>query len=354
MVQVSRIIGYISALVFATPLTVTAETLVIGTWGGPYEEAQDSILLSPFSESTGINLRKIRYSGGLDIFHSNELPDVLDMLEEDAMLACDRGQLSTLPAEYIKSITIEANDDYLDGAITKCAVAHSTYSTIVAFDERAFPDEKPSRIQDFFDTEKFPGKRAVQKSPAALFEWALMAEGVPNSQIYDLLSTERGMRLVLQRLESIREHLVWWSTPEESVELLEKQTVVMSSGYNGRFFDARSRNLPINFIWDGQIIDRSVWASPKRRSSSLPASLAFIRFATQPRRMGRIAELIPYGPTRKSAYEFIGRHPKYGMNMIPQLPTAPRHIAVSLIRDTRWYARTSQFRHSRFEKWLSR
>ncbi len=326
----------------------------MGTWGGPYEDAQDVALFEPFTASTEINLTKVRYTGGLDIFDSDELPDILDMLEEDAIMACERGQLSRLPDAYIKAIVIEAGDDFIDGAITECSIAHSTFSTIVAFDERAFPDEKPSRIQDFFDIEKFPGKRAVQKNPAAIFEWALMAEGVPLSQIYDLLSTERGMRLALRRMDSVREHLIWWTTPEESVELLKNQDVVMSSGYNGRFFDARARNVPLDVIWDGQIIDRSVWAAPSKRSSSLPTALEFVQFVTQSRRMGNIAELIPYGPTRKSAFGFIGRHPVYGMNMVPQLPTAPRHLGASLIRDTRWYARTTEFRHSNFEHWLER
>ena len=179
MVPVSHFISGISALVLTAQLCVASESLTLGTWGGPYEEAQEIALFQPFTKSTGIDLVKIEYTGGLDVLNSNEQPDLLDMLEEDAIVACDRGQLSPLPDQYIKTMREEAGNDFIKGAITDCSVAHSTYSTIVAFDERAFPDEKPSRIQDFFDIEKFPGKRAVQKNPAALLEWALMAEGVP-------------------------------------------------------------------------------------------------------------------------------------------------------------------------------
>lgn len=353
MAPVSNIIVFMCALIFTTQLCA-ADSLSVGTWGGPYEDAQDIALFKPFTASSKIRISKVRYTGGLDILDTDEPPDILDMLEEDAIMACERGQLSRLPDAYIKNLTTRAGDDFIDGAITDCAIAHSTFSTIIAFDERAFPDVKPSRIQDFFDTNKFPGKRAIQKNPTAIFEWALMAEGVPLSQIYDLLSTERGMRLALKRMDSVREHLIWWTTPNESIELLKNQDVVMSSGYNGRFFDARARNLPLNIIWDGQIIDRSVWAAPSKRSTSLPIALEFVQFVTQARRMGRIAELIPYGPTRKSAFGFIGRHPVYGMNMVPQLPTAPRHMGTSLVRDTRWYARTTEFRRSNFERWLVR
>jgi len=341
-------------LVYSLQPLNAAEVLRIGTWGGPYEVAQDIALFEPFTQSSGIELEKIRYIGGLDVFQEEEQPAVLDMLEEDAMIACEQGQLLKLPEDFMASVQVKVPHDFMAGALSECAIAHITFSSIIAYDERAFPDEKPSRIRDFFDVVKFPGKRALQKDPTALFEWALMAEGVPLSQVYDLLSTERGMRLALKRLDSVREHLIWWSTPAESVELLDNQTVVMSSGYNGRFFDARTRNVPLSLIWDGQIIDRSVWAVPSQQASALPDALEFMRFVTAAKRMGALAELIPYGPTRKSAFGFIGSHPEHGMNMVSQLPTAPRHYESSLIRDTRWYARTTEFRRDNFTRWLQR
>lgn len=283
MIRFSGLSGCFYVLMFAASFSNAAEPLVIGTWGGPYEVAQDAALFQPFTESTGIEIQKTRYIGGLEVFNDVAQPDVLDMLEEDAIVACERGLLSKLPDDFLDDMLSSSSDkdDFFDGAITECAIAHLTFSTIIAYDERAFPDEKPNRIRDFFDIEKFPGKRAIKQDPAALFEWALMAEGVPISQIYDLLSTERGMRLALNRLENLREHLVWWTTPEESVALLEDQTVVMSSGYNGRFFDARTRDVPLNLIWDGQIIDRSVWAAPAKRAAALSNVFEFMRFVTQ-------------------------------------------------------------------------
>ena len=43
----------------------------------------------------------------------------------------------------------------------------------MAYDERAFPGVKPTRIGDFFDTARFPGPRAVQRGPDGILEWAL-------------------------------------------------------------------------------------------------------------------------------------------------------------------------------------
>lgn len=202
------------------------------------------------------------------------------MLEDEAKVACragllkpiDHARLSTAKLTRTPSnqALVEDDDfsrqDFHPGVFARCSVAHLTFSTLIAYDERAFTGEKPRRIDDLFDLERFPGKRALQRSPSALFEWAMMAEGVPVSQIYDLLSTERGLRLVLQRLEVLRGHIIWWDNPAEAVALLEQGQVVMASGYNGRFFDAWSRGAPINMIWDGQIIDRSVGHTQSLRS----------------------------------------------------------------------------------------
>ena len=234
----------------STPLTV-------GTWGGSYEMAQRSALFDPYTSRAGTPIETLLYQGGLAVFDTERVPDVLDMIEEDAIAACDRGLLERLdPADFVDRVA------ETDTALLPCAVAHLTFSTLVAFDESAFVGEKPQSIDDLFDVQRFPGKRALQRSPAAIFEWAMLAEGVPPSQVYDLLSTERGLRLVRRQLERLRGHVLWWDDPAEAVRLLVSGEASMASGYNGRFFDAWAAKRPIGMIWDGQIIDRSVWAVP--------------------------------------------------------------------------------------------
>ena len=363
-------------IILLTSISVQAEkttpfdnSLLIGTWGGPYQLAQQVALFSPFEQSYGIGIQTSEYTGGLEVFYQSTPPDILDMLEEEAELACEQGQLKTIDHTSLlhagRSGQTNSNfkgdvanrddfakNDFQAGAFAPCSVAHLTFSTLIAYDERAFTGEKPKHVSDLFDLDRFPGKRALQRSPAALFEWAMMAEGVPVSQIYDLLSTERGLRLTLRRVEKLRGHIIWWDTPAEAVELLEQSKVVMASGYNGRFFDAWSRGVPINMIWDGQIIDRSVWAIPSASTIDKKTALSFLRFALHPERLAHIARQIPYGPTRKSAFAYIGLHPETGIVMSDHLPTADHHLTNALQRDTRWYARTSQLREAYFSRWM--
>jgi putative spermidine/putrescine transport system substrate-binding protein len=346
-------------------------SMTIGTWGGPYEAAQENALFAPFEQSSGIDIRISHYTGGLDIFDQPSPPDILDMLKEDAELACEKKLLKPIDLASLSQARISnksaqkalhageldttddfAKHDFYEGVFAPCSVAHSTFSTLIAYDERAFTGEKPTRINDLFDLERFPGKRALQRSPAALFEWAMMAEDVPTSQIYDLLSTERGLRLVLKNLEKLRDHIIWWETPEDAVSLLEQGEAVMASGYNGRFFNAWSRGVPINMIWDGQIIDRSVWAIASTSTINTNNALSFLRFALHPQRLAHMARQIPYGPLRPSAFRYIGLNQDTGIDMRDHLPTADHHLTNALHRDTRWYARTFSLRHTYFTRWV--
>ncbi|MEH6456229.1 MAG: extracellular solute-binding protein [Cocleimonas sp.] len=336
------------------------EELTIATWGGSYEKAQQAALFEPFETATSVQINTLRYAGGIDILKSDLMPDIIDMSLEDAVLACDQQLLHKIKMASIVKTNIaefKAKKDFVENSLLPCGIAHLSYSTLIAYDERVFTGEKPQRIKDFFDTKRFPGKRALQKSPAAILEWALMAEGVPVDQVYDLLSTERGLRLAFRRLDSIKKDIIWWDNAKQAAALLESGKVVMASGYNGRFFNAQINGAPITMIWDAQIIDWNVWVMPKSKKgkkSNIDLSYDFIRFVTQTEKMARLAEIIPYGPSRKSALKRIGLHAEKGFSMRDHLPTAKHHLDRAIFRDANWYANTLELRNSRFWDWLNK
>ncbi len=342
----------------STTFLYAQEDLTIATWGGSYEKAQQIALFAPFENATGIQINTQHYSGDLAILKSDLMPDIIDMTLDDALIACDKKLLQKLDINKILNTNedgINPKKDFVKNSLLPCGIAHLSYSTLIAYDERQFSGEKPQTISDFFDTKKFPGKRAINKTPSAILEWALIAEGVPIDQVYDLLSTERGMRLAFRRLNSIRNDIIWWDNPKQAATLLTTGKAAMASGYNGRFFNAQLNGAPITMIWDAQIIDWNVWVIPKQKKSNTKAKLKndFIRFVTKSEQMAKLAELIPYGPSRKSALSRIGLHAKLGFSMRDQLPTASHHLDRALFRDANWYANTSALRKTRFWDWLN-
>ncbi len=187
----------------------------------------------------------------------------------------------------------------------------------------AFPSVKPGTIEGFFDIEAFPGKKAIQQGPYVILELALIAEGVPTAQVYGLLSTDRGLKLVFRKLDEIRSAIVWWHDPSESASLPEEGEAAMALGCNGRFFRAAESGLPIRIIWDWRLTD--------------------------------LAEIIPFGPARLTLMNRSGHvgGGRVSISMLDYLQSAPRHGMRALERDSEWYAHTWELRMRRFQDWLA-
>ena len=347
-----RFSGISVALWLAVP--AAAQELTVASWGGAYEAAQRAAVFAPYEDETGAEVAMVQYDGTAAALAERAGPegwDLVDMLSDQARAACAAGDLLELDARALLGRAAVA--DFSPAGPTACAVPQNVYARVMAYDERAFPGLKPTRIADFFDTERFPGKRAVQKSPDGILEWALLAEGVPPEQVYGLLSTDRGLRLAFRRLDTIREHIVWWTDPARPAELLESGDAVMAAGYNGRFFSmAESGAAPVNIVWDGRIIGVEVWAIPAA-SDSPAAARDLLAHAVSPAAMARLAERIPYGPARRAAFDRIGLNPETGTPMRPHLPNAPQHGQGALVRDAAWYANTQALRDRRFAEWLA-
>ena len=338
-----------------------ARTMTVATWGGPYEHSQNKAYFEPFTKETGIRIRTERYDGGLAELRRQagrgEITwDLVDMTMADNRAACNQGLLETIDHSILPPALdgTPAEEDFVDGALTRCGVSQIVYAMVTAYNREAFPGERPARMKDIFDLRRFPGKRALQKAPEANLEWALRSYGVPREDLYQLLSTERGLRLAFERLDRIRDHVVWWTTVDQPVELLVTGEAVIASHYNGRLFDAAIvHGHPIEIIWDAQIYELGAWGVPKG-TPRLEEVLEFIRFATGTRPLADQAKYIAYGPARRSSMQLVSRHAETGVDMRPHLPTSPTNFGTAILKDTEWYGSLYDRIKARFVAWLGK
>ena len=352
-----RLLSATIVAAFAAMPSAADESIVVVSWGGSYEDAQRTAIFEPFAEYSGAMPTILQHSGSIEDIRARaqaESWDVVDMQEDHAITACDQGLL--LEADYRNVVSAQngsrPEDDFVNGAFLECSVAQNLYATVVAYDDRAFPGIKPSRIDDFFDIANFPGKRALPKSPDAVLEWALLAVGVPVRQVYDLLSTDRGLRLAFRKLNEIRDSIIWWSDISTAVGMLKEGSAAMAAGFNGRFFSAsHDSGAPITIIWDGRIIGYEVWAIVASTDREKLAR-EFIDFATSPVQLAKLAEIIPYGPARTSALLRVGKNSVSGTPISDHLPNAPHHKRRAIVRDSAWYSNTASLRQRRFDAWL--
>ena len=189
-------------------------------------------------------------------------------------------------------------------------------------DSDKFPRARPSAA-DFFDLEKFPGKRGLRKGAKSSLELALMADGVPAAEVYELLATPEGVDRAFAKLDTIKDEVIWWEAGAQPPQLLADGEVVMTTAYNGRIFDAMiEENKPFEIVWDGQISTSTSSSSPRApRTRTPPGSSSSSR--PTPSGSPTRPTCISYGPARKSSAPMVGKFKDGTTDMAPHMPTTP-------------------------------
>jgi putative spermidine/putrescine transport system substrate-binding protein len=126
-----------------------------------------------------------------------------------------------------------------------------------------------------------------------------------------------------------------------------------ATAYNGRIFNAvATENKPFEIVWDGQVWDLDLWGIPKG-SKNKKAAIEFIKYSTDTQRLADQAAWISYGPARASSIPLIGKHAEAGVEMGPQMPTAPDNFKNALQNDFEWWADHQDELNERFAAWLA-
>jgi putative spermidine/putrescine transport system substrate-binding protein len=338
-----------------------AAEITVVSWGGAYTTSQVEAYHKPWTAKTGNTVISEDYNGGLAEIKSqveagNVTWDLVDVELSDAVRGCDEGLLEVIDASALPDAPdgTKAADDFLPGTLHECAVASIVWSTIFAYDSSVMGDNAPKTIADFFDTEKFPGKRGLRKSPKANLELALAADGVATSDIYDVLSTPEGVDRAFAKLDTLKADAVWWEAGAQPPQLLADGEVVMTTAYNGRIFNAvASEGKSFEIVWDAQIYDLDLWVIPKGAKNK-DAAMEFLAFSTATEQLAAQASWISYGPARASSASLVGSfHDKPDLKMGPQMPTALENFGTALQNDFEFWADNQDELNERFNTWLA-
>lgn len=339
---------------------VNADEVTVMSWGGAYTRSQVEAYHKPFTATTGIRVISVDAENPAtpikaQVEAGNVTIDVADVEYSDAVRLCDEGLVEEFDVSELPSAPdgTPATDDFLSGALTDCAVASIVWSTIIAYNRRNVP-HVPTAIGDFFNLDTFPGKRGLRKSAKANLELALMADGVPASNVYRLLESEAGIARAFAKLDAIKNQVVWWEAGAQPPQLLADGEVAMSTAYNGRIFDAAvGEGQPFEILWDGQILDFDLFVIP-RGAQNRRSAVEFIKFATSTRPLAAQARWISYGPARRSSTALIGLYHDGTTPMARHLPTAPEHMKNALVNDFEFWADRDVELNERFNAWLAR
>jgi putative spermidine/putrescine transport system substrate-binding protein len=310
--------------------------LTFVSFGGAYQEAQDKAMLQTAAQKYGT---KFKQDGPTDyakiktqVASQQVSWDVVDSDPFFAIQQCDK------LVEKIDTNIVDTSKMPQE-LVSDCAVPSMTYAYVLAYNKDKY-DTAPQGWKDFFDTQRFPGKRALWNySQGGGYEAALLADGVPADQLYPI-DYDRAFK----KLDTIKKDLVFWESGAQSQQMAESGEVDMMLIWSGRLFAATENGSKFEPQWNENMAVYDVFMVPKGVKDK-DASMAFIAHATSPEPQATLTENIPYAPIHSDA------KPKVSGKLESYLPTQPDIKEKSVLVDQKWWADNYDDATQRWTAW---
>jgi putative spermidine/putrescine transport system substrate-binding protein len=230
--------------------------------------------------------------------------------------------------------------------VSECGVATYVWSMVMAYNGDKLKTA-PTSWADFWDLEKFPGKRGLRKSAKYSLEAALLADGVSREDLYKVLGTPQGVDRAFKKLDAIKSSIQWWEAGAQPPQWLLAGDVVMSAAYNGRIGVAQKEGANLKISWNGSLYDPEHWAIVKGSPNKALAE-RFIQFASQADTQKVFSSQIPYGPVHKQTL------PQLPAEVQAQLPTAEANMAGAQLVNAEFWIDHGEELEERFNAWAAR
>jgi putative spermidine/putrescine transport system substrate-binding protein len=337
-----------AALFVLQPGLASARDLTIVAWGGAGQEAQRAAFFGPYTKETGKAiledqtplLAKVRSM----VESGNITWDVLDLESAEAMIGCEEGLFERLDWSQIDQ------SKYVEHVHSDCGYGLYTAGNILAYDGDRFPQDPPSSWADFFNTEKYPGKRGIWNTPKGALEVALMADGVPAGEIYQVLRTPQGIDRAFGRLDSIKSDILLWNSGAEFVSRLATGEYVMTYAWNGRISttnDSDGKNFRI--AWDAgytYVTDQLVIV---KGSPNKEQAMEYFKFLhDHPELQADYTKRTYYSSTSLASLDYLPAEVK------EQLPLIPEHMKNAVPVDDEFWVENLDSLTERFNIWAAR
>lgn len=326
--------GAAAAGTLAAPGILRAQSrrIAVNSWGGPWLDAAQANLFGPFTEATGI---------GIDVVS----PVSFAKLAQQVRTGVYEFDVTTLGAgELVRAAEADLLDDipepYPGGLFMGGAGSHA-FATVIGWNASKFA-EPVNTWADFWDVERFPGARSLQRYPARVIPLALLADGVPMDQLYPL-----DIDRAFAALDRIKPHVVvWWTAGAQSSQILRDGEVDLIGIWHGRFYEAQRDAEHLQMTWNQGQQERAYWCVAKNSPNSAEAR-EFVQFATSAEPLAGFCLQADYGPLNPAALQYISDE------QAVRMPTYPANYAQTFEQDIENFGADISEVSERFEEWLA-
>ncbi|WP_198164836.1 polyamine ABC transporter substrate-binding protein [Rhodoplanes sp. Z2-YC6860] len=322
-----------------------AETPVTAfVFGGAWKRAAQTAFGDPFTAKTGIPMQyQEPYSfARVRAMHEAKAQqiDVFSAQGAEILLANRSNMLMPIDFNIVDRSQLSASQLRAPNV-----VGSYTLSMVICYNKKKWPgDDHPRSWADFWNVDKFPGRRAVRRAPPIwTIDAALKADGVKEEGFYPL-DIDRAFR----SLDRIKPHVkAWWSDNAQAQQLMEQEEVDLITMMNGRATESINNGAPFAIVWNEAITesDRQGWVVPVG-SPNPSGAMRFIDFVARPEPQAAFARLLYYAPLNSKAFDLLAPE------VATQLPTHPDNLRVAHLMNAEWWADNYVQVQRRMERWL--
>lgn len=303
--------------------------VVISGWGGAIQQAMRKAFFDPFTQETGIEVVEQTYGGqGLarvkaQLGEGGAQVDLLDGPPFWSVIGHNQGLLDKIELPKL------SRSNFMAGALDEYAFGYGTAAWGISYNRQT--TRPPRDWRDFWDTKGFKGRRAMFGPLVARhLEYALMADGVAPKDVYPL--NDAKIDRAFKKLAEIKPAInVWYQTGSQGEQLLVDKEVDMAEFFNGRLYFHQDQGAPLEFVWNGAVMNFLVWVLAKG-APNRDHALKFLSFVARPEPQAEFAKIVYYGPTNTKALNLIK-----DQKTLVRLPTYPANLAKQIVLDGRWW-----------------
>jgi putative spermidine/putrescine transport system substrate-binding protein len=346
MTRFLRLSTLILALAAAGP--AWAQSVTITTAGGDYGTGMKEAMWAPAGKELGLDVRGETQSDGmaalrLQVSSGNVTTDIIHLASGEGAQAADLGLLEPLDETVVDQKALP------EGAISKSCYPFSSYGTVMAWNTKAYGENGPKNWAEFWDVNKFPGRRALRANAQDLLEAALLSEGIAPEKVYDILSEPGGIERAIDRLAELKPHVaVWWTSGAQSAQILKDGEADLVQTWNGRAQSAKDDGGTVAYTFHSSIIGTDCLAVPKGAPHKAEA-MKLIAAMTSAEREAKLTDFIAYGPMNQAAYAG-GKIPAEKMAL---LATAPDNAVGVVYSNAAWWAKHGDEAQAAFDAMMN-
>lgn len=324
----TALLGTTAALALrGAPALAQPKQLVLANWGGDATAAYAAAYGDPFQKETGIALVQdgAGPTEGAIAAQVQSGKPAWDLVDVDAFSAETLGKKGMLvPIDY----SVVDKSKIREGFAWEYCAGTYMLSYVLAYDKTKYGDNPPQGMADFFDVEKFPGKRAMYKWGTGMWEAALIADGVPMDQLYPL-DLERAHA----KIKALKPDVVaFWGNGTESQQLLIEGDAPMALIWNTRArLIEEDTGGDVTFTWNEGLISPGALGVLKDNPAGPEAAMQFIAFTHEPQRQLVMFEMLGQAPANPATDALIPEDQRRFNAMDPE--NAAKQVAL----DMAWY-----------------